>query len=458
MKKRKYLLPLTTALILAVSIPSFAGDQNQKIKTVKKYELGVSDNLYVPFNNSTDDYFEKGFVTGFGSAITYKGIDNSGNPQFYAITDRGPNADAPKYKTGDNISETKIFPNPEFTPSIGILTIKNGQAFVDSAIEIKDASGKKISGLPLETGLVGSTGETALDLDLNVVGYDKEGLDTEGIAVDKEGNFWICDEYGPFILKLDKQGKILKKYSPGNGLPEILKYRMPNRGFEGLTISPSGKVFASVQSVLDIDGNTSKTAQFTRIIELDPISGSIKTYAYPVNASDYSSPKDCKIGDIYAVNDTTLLVIEQGKLKDKTMSNLIYKVDLSKASDITNTKIDGNDLEYISDTTKLIDIALASKEKLVDLRNLGWTAEKAEGLCLFNNNQSIAVINDNDFGIAMNVSDGINENPDITEYTYDADNKTFTLNEVISPNVKIGITQNTEPSEVWVLEMENTIQ
>ncbi|MBQ2450961.1 MAG: esterase-like activity of phytase family protein, partial [Lachnospiraceae bacterium] len=50
----------------------------------------------------------------------------------------------------------------------------------------------------------------------------------------------------------------------------ILSNRIPNRGFEGLTITPSGKVIASVQSVLDVNGETSKKASFVRFVEFDP--------------------------------------------------------------------------------------------------------------------------------------------------------------------------------------------
>ena len=45
---------------------------------------------------------------------------------------------------------------------------------------------------------MGSTGEVALDMNLNSLGYDNDGVDSEGISVDEDGNIWICDEYGPF--------------------------------------------------------------------------------------------------------------------------------------------------------------------------------------------------------------------------------------------------------------------
>ncbi len=43
---------------------------------------------------------------------------------------------------------------------------------------------------------------------------DRRGLDTEGITPDGQGGFWLSDEYGPFLIQVDAQGKILKKVGP----------------------------------------------------------------------------------------------------------------------------------------------------------------------------------------------------------------------------------------------------
>lgn len=444
MKKRVFTAALLTAMVLQ-SIPAFAAEYE-----ATAYDVSIADELKVPFADSKEGYFEGGLVTGFGSAVTFKGYNEAGEMQFYAVTDRGPNADAPKYEKDGTQTEAKIFPCPEFTPSIGIVTIKDNGAVVDEAITLKDAEGNEISGLPLEPGQVGATGERALDMQLNDIGYDNEGLDTEGIAVDADGNFWLCDEYGPFIVKTDANGKILEKYAPGEGLPEILQYRIPNRGFEGLTITPNGTVMASVQSVLDVNGETDDTACFTRIVALDPETGDTKMYAYPVDLSQYSAPSNCKIGDIYAVDDDTLLVIEQGKLADKTMSNKIYQVDLSKATDISDMTVDGKALEYASAEELQDDVVFAEKELLLDLRDYGWTAEKAEGLCMVDEN-TIAVINDNDFGIVTVTEDAANEDADITDYVYDVATGTFTKDGTAA-DVKVSIGENTEPAQIWTFQ------
>jgi hypothetical protein len=57
-------------------------------------------------------------------------------------------------------------------------------------------------------------------------------------------------------------------------------------------------------------------------------------YGYPIDSAAYSKNSDAKIGDIVALDDQHILLIEQGSDKNDGMRNLIYKVDLSKASDL----------------------------------------------------------------------------------------------------------------------------
>ncbi|MGL5614377.1 esterase-like activity of phytase family protein, partial [Cetobacterium sp.] len=396
-----------------------------EVVTLRKFDIEVPSQFMVPYNGDEPE-FKDGFKTGFGSALAFKNINSDGTIEFYALTDRGPNADIPKYLKDGKSVPGKFFPAPNFTPSIGILKVDDKKAEIIDKIELKDSTGKNITGLPLPLDRIGSTGEVALDLNMNSLGYDINGLDPEGIAIDKDGNFWISDEYGPFIIKVDKNGRILEKLEPGNGLPEIVKHRVPNRGIEGLTIDKNGNIYAAVQSTLNVDGKTKDTAIFTRILKINPATKEVKTFAYPID-KNYKSNSAAKIGDIYAVDEDKLLVIEQGKQKGK-MENLIYLVDFSKADDITslgNLESKGNNLK----------IKLGEKKLVVDLRKHGWDTEKAEGLTLLPDNKTIAIINDNDFGMAIN--------EDVSPYHYNENEKQLYLNNKAT-NQKLTLKKNTE--------------
>lgn len=409
-----------------------------EVINLKKFDIEVPSQFMVPYSGDESE-FKDGFKTGFGSALAFKNINSDGTIEFYALTDRGPNADIPKYLKDGKSVPGKFFPAPNFTPSIGILKVDNKKAEIIDKIELKDSTGKNITGLPLPLNRIGSTGEVALDLNMNSLGYDINGLDPEGIAIDKDGNFWISDEYGPFIIKVDKNGKILEKLEPGNGLPEIVKHRIPNRGIEGLTIDKNGNIYAAVQSTLNVDGKTKDTAIFTRVLKINPDTKEVKTFAYPID-KNYKSNSAAKIGDIYAVDENKLLIIEQGKQKGK-MENLIYLVDFSKADDITtlgNLESKGNDLK----------IKLGEKKLVVDLRKHGWDTEKAEGLTLLPDNKTIAIINDNDFGMAIS--------EDVSPYHYNENEKQLYLNNKAT-NQKLTLKKNTETSQLWLVTLKEEI-
>ncbi len=318
MKKIIFLSMLISTMIYAEAV------------NVKKYIVNSGD--YKITYDGEEREFITGINPGYGSALTFKGEDKDGNLEFYAVTDRGPNGDIPKYIENGKETAGKFFPVPDFTPSIGVIKVKRNKAEIVDSIPLRNSFGEKISGRVIPKGLLGTTGEIPLNFDMSrlnndIDGLDTEGiavdkngnfwlcdeygpmsrlnndidgLDTEGIAVDKNGNFWLCDEYGPFIVKADKHGKIIEKYGPKEGLPEILKYRVPNRGFEGITIDEKGYVYAAVQSPLDINDETKKTAGYTRIIKFNPETKESVMYAYPVDKG-YKNFGAAKIGDICSV-------------------------------------------------------------------------------------------------------------------------------------------------------------
>ena len=223
---------------------------------------------------------------------------------------------------------------------------------------------------------------------------------------------------------------------------------------EGLSISPSGKVFSSVQSILDINGETNN-ALFTRIVMYDPKTKKTKMYAYPVNMTKFKKAKDLKIGDIYAVNDKQLLVIEQGKDNNGEMRNVINLVDISKATDLTGKKVNGKELETISnpEDLKKLNIRMASSKEILNLREHGWDMEKAEGLTLLPDGKTIAIVNDNDFGVAVSTDNDKN----ITDLTYDSITKQWTLDSVEMPtNVKFSANSPAERKNViWLFTISD---
>ncbi|WP_320175263.1 esterase-like activity of phytase family protein [Maridesulfovibrio sp.] len=431
---------------------------------IEKYEIDTPLKYNVPYNGQYAAEFPEGFPIGIGSGMTYIGLGKDGTRFFYAIGDRGPNADSPKVMVDGRKVPSKVFPAPDYTPSYGAIGLKDGRVTLMSTIEIKDTKGRKISGRPIPPGTVGSTGEIPLNDSYKVLSYDREGLDTEGIALDrKDGNLWICDEYGPFIAKMDvNTGRLLKKYGPGEGLPEIVGKRQPNRGMEGVAVTPSNKVLGAVQSICDIDGNVKDSkAPFTRLVLLDPETGETKMFAYPVDVEAYKRCKDVKIGDLHAVSDTEFLIVEQGTGKEG-LRNLIYLIDISSATDLTGKMTaEGKELEAVSGAAELesLGIKMAAKKKIISLREYGWKPSKAEGLALLPDMRTIAVCSDNDFGFGSKIIDPATDKDGkvikkATSYVIDGDKMTYDGQEV---STSFKLVPTGEKAGFWMIKLPKKI-
>ena len=333
---------------------------------------------------------------------------------FRFIGDRGPNADAVNSPLA-NGANALVFPFPDYAPKVWQVTPNNGVLEVEDFDFVKRPDGTGVSGLPLPVGF-GNTGEVAWsDTLATVVPNDPWGLDSEGLIQDNEGNFWVCDEYGVSIWKLDANFKVLNRYTPfPNELEDLpldtmLGKRRANRGLEGIAYTPNGKIYSIIQSPIDNPNTaTGNTSRIHRLIELDPATGEMRTFVYvhdPVLGEIRS--RDWKIGDMVAVNNDEFLVLEHAERNGWNAKN-IYKFNISNATPVAGNDFGGNTLEQLNEAGLAANgIVPVQKELFADLLELGWERQhdKPEGLTILNDS-TFAVINDNDFGIASPNADG----------------------------------------------------
>lgn len=326
---------------------------------------------------------------GYGSSMAFDHRDSS----FYLLTDRGPNVDG-------QTPESKMFPFPEFSPTIGKFEIVGDSLLLKEAITLKCSDGTPFLGLPNRVG-DGVTGEVAYDMDGNIITSDYRGIDSEGLALAPDGTFWVSDEYAPFVMQFDRNGVLLREMAPGHGLPEYFAKRRPNRGMEGLTISSDGrKLYGVMQSPLYIpDSQTKNKSVNNRILEIDLESGVTREFIYQLE-----TPK-LAVSEITFVNDSTLLVLERdGKFVSSKVSPFkrVYKVDISSASDVSNMEIEMLTSEELAQK----GIAPVSKELSVDIIEQipDFVHDKAEGMALMGGNR-LAIVNDDDFS-AFETEDG----------------------------------------------------
>jgi hypothetical protein len=357
--------------------------------TIQKYDIEIPQELVDASG---------GFQPAIGSGIEFVKEHENGDLEFKAITDRGPN-----YPLKDDKAIVSFHPN--FSPKIAtVMVTPNKKARVTDFTDIKRQN------IPI-SGWYELYSGTGLIVDQYQQTHKATfGLDTESIAILDESRFVVGDEYYPSINIIDRaSGNILESLTPGNGLPEVLKFRRINRGFESVACYGGNKIYASLEGTIGIDDTTAKTAKLIRIIEIDLKTRKTKTYAYKFDYDAYVDSSKVKIGDMAVVNDGKLLLVEQGPTVDGKYRNMIYEVDLKNATDISDkTLSDGRELE-LGTLTDLDQINFATKKLIFNAREHGWPYKKLEGLTVINKH-TIAITNDNDFGI-----DNIEGKPCLTD-------------------------------------------
>ena len=180
-------------------------------------------------------------------------------------------------------------------------------------------------------------------------------------------------------------------------------------------------------------------------------------YGYPIDSAAYSKNSDAKIGDIVALDNQHILLIEQGSDKNDGMRNLIYKVDLSKASDLSGFDKPGEYPEFDDEKTLAQrGITLAAKTQVVDLRALGWQQEKAEGLALIDS-KTLAVANDNDFGVKVAMQHPV-EGKKLKDYRVNAEGKLTLDDKPVETTLSVKPLEKPESdSELWIVTLPEAL-
>lgn len=335
--------------------------------------------------------------------------------EFYAVSDRGPNAVATSHPNATGT--TLLFPAPDYAPLITRFKAENDTWAVQSVEPLLRPDGSNISGLPLPLG-AGATGEVAwADTTPVIITPDVWGMDSEGIVEDNFGNLWLCDEYGASVWKVNKTTKqVIKRYTPfptqpeDAALPAVLGARRANRGFEGVAVAPNGNIYTMLQSPADnpnvAAGNSSR---LIRMVEINPATDAVRQFAYELPpTTGQIRTRDWKIGDLVAVNNEEFLLLEHAERNGWNVKNVV-KVSLANATPITTDNFNGQTLEQVGTAAGLaaFGVNTLSKSLVLDLLESGWdrTHDKPEGLTILNDS-TIAVVNDNDFGIDSPAGDG----------------------------------------------------
>jgi hypothetical protein len=359
--------------------------------------------------------------SGAGSAIAAV----PGKPdQIYGLTDRGPNVDG-------RTDNEKVLPVTDYSPQIVKYTLADGIAQEQQTIILKDTDGQPLNGLVVDVGDTG--GETMVDIHGNPMPTSERGLDSEGLVALQDGTFWVADEYGPFIIHFDAKGNETERLSPYDGsLPGELAMRDPNRGMEGLTMTPDGSTLVGImQSALATPGieGRPRAVPLTRIVTIDLATRDAKMYLLPL-----ADPQNTKVlvSEITALSNTEFLIDERDTALAPEGNKKIYVADISQATDVGPASpvpgssydaaaggllVDGQPIEaFVGVTTdaealeKLQSAGIEVVSKTLKLDLAGLLAElnpkgeffghdKVEGVVTPDGGQTLIISNDSDYGL-----------------------------------------------------------
>ncbi len=179
-------------------------------------------------------------------------------------------------------------------------------------------------------------------------------FDIESIRRDRYGNHWFGDEFGPYLVKTDAQGTVLRSEIslPGVYAPQhkdVVAGRavanLPGSGgFEGMAINRSGsRLYTLLERT--VTGDADKTL---RIDEFDIASERYtgRRFIYPLDANGTN------IGDMVAVDDRRFVVLERN------------------GSTVTSPNPPPFKKVYLIDLEDVADGGVARKLELVDLMKL----------------------------------------------------------------------------------------
>jgi len=370
---------------------------------------------------------------GYGSAMTAHPTQKN---QFYALTDRGPNAN----HQGD-YGKGKSFPVADYTPRIGLFEVKsNGEIAQIKDILLKRPDGSLISGLPNSSAL-GGTGETPYHADgspvlendqlpydavTNPIKLDDYGLDGEGLVALKDGTFWVSDEYGPHIVHFNVNGIEIDRINAFQDdsrvalhLPAVFQHRRANRGMEGLAITPDQTTLVGImQSSMKNPNKAAQKGDLTRIVSINLTNGETEQYLYRQEKAENAN------SEIATLTANKFLVIERDgsflfggpKKANPNAQKQVYRIDLTTGTALSSVPIsasmkvdkshglliDGLTLEqYVQkhgwDALAKQGIKPVSKKLLIDMvEEVGYAHDKMEGLWVINE-QHLGVLNDDDF-------------------------------------------------------------
>lgn len=344
------------AILPAYSLIGVPNDAPELLRSNGKFARKVRDERFGVIEGDSNGRPTGVFYPFPGQPVQgHSGIVNLGDSRFAILTDNGLGNKA-------NSKDSALFYN------IYKIDFKNGKFDREKTVFLKDPN-KKVPFLIVNE----STNERYLT-----------GGDFDPESIQFVGDFvYIGDEFGPYILKADKNGNIVEIFetlvdgkivkSPDNPtlkLPDSPSDDMPkfevtrSKGFEGMAVSPDGKKLYPLLEGALFDHKSDKKENvngksYLRILEFDTSKDEFTGKSWKFVLEDNSHA----IGDFNMIDDKYGLIIERDNTegtKDKACKH---------GKDTKFCFADAANFKRVY-KVKLSDNGLAEKIAYIDLMNI----------------------------------------------------------------------------------------
>jgi hypothetical protein len=366
---------------------------------------------YIP-GTSRDKYGDT--IGGIGSSIALKSWHKRGHHYkgtLYTVPDRGWNTNG-TINFIPRVHRFGVKLTPKSNATVASPSAPNLEFTYEDTVLLRGPDGTFATGLDADvTGHISFAGFP----DLPIATYTGDGfggagpggkaipIDAEGIVLAEDGNFWISDEYGPYVYKFNSDGKMIAAirsvdailpvrngtvsfsadspphYNPKEVItpPDPTHGRSNNQGFEGLTASPDGKyLYALLQSAAMQEGGlNSATRRYTRLVQYEIGGGHyshddgrwkrgsnsfnlVAEYVVPlpVYTTSANKTKVAAQSDIHYISPTQFLILprDSGAGHGQSSSTSLYRhadiFDISNATNVMGTAHDGFNSSIASST------------------------------------------------------------------------------------------------------------
>jgi hypothetical protein len=354
------------------------------------------------------DKFGETFGSGSGLAVdprSWTRTPTGYEGTFYLLPDRGYNVSGTSdYRA--RLNKLAVTFTPLADPTAAPVAERQSSivAKLTDTFLLTDPAGEPLTGLdPAEGGIRGAANGFP---DLPQAANGRVSIDAESLARLPDGGFLIGDEYGPYIYRFSAEGRLVAAIRPPDAFipkrkgrdhfssnnpaagvsapqpPNPETGRQNNQGFEGLTLTPSGRfLVVALQSATRQDGGTaSDTRRYTRLLSYDVTDLErprlVREHVVPLPVFDGENGKRLVAAqsELLALDDTHFFLLcrdsGNGFGTDGTTSRYrsVELVDVTQATNIAGTPYDG--VVPVAPAGKLADgIVPATLTPFIDLND-----------------------------------------------------------------------------------------